>query len=323
MFEPRLPAPAQGVSAFELLSDPPNVAADPMWLRRQRTIGQSLHTRGIGFFTGCDVSMSVLPAAPGHGVTFERADRPERAAIPATIDHLAALPRRTALAWEDGEPAVQMIEHTMAAIAGLSLDNLRIVLDGPECPGFDGSSEESTGRLLDAGVIEQEAARPVLEIVRPVEVRRGEAFIRAEPSSRPTLEIDYTLDYAHPLVGRQTYHLELSPRVFAFQLADARTFILEEEVAGLRAMGIGLRHTERDLLVFGDDGPIGNRLRHSDEPVRHKVLDCIGDFALTGCELRGRFTCHGSGHALNHALVREVLATHAVVQSSQPVLRAA
>lgn len=295
----------------------------PVQLARQHTIGQAVRTRGIGFFTGCDVTMTLHPAPPGHGVTFTRTDRPGTPPIPATVDHLAPQPRRTALAGPDGRPAVQMIEHTMAAIAGLGLDNIRVELDGPECPGFDGSAEELTGRLLDAGLVEQDAPRPVLEVTHAVQVGRDDAWIRAEPSRSGGLEIEYRLDYPHPQVGRQHYQIELCPRVFQYQLADARTFILQQEVAPLRAMGIGTRHTHRDLVVFGPDGPIDNPLRHSDEPVRHKLLDCVGDFALAGCELRGRFTCHRSGHAMNQQIIRELLTTHAVVRDSIPLTRAA
>ena len=322
MFEPNKP--------YFLAESP--CGTDAMWLRRQRTLGSPVQTRGVGFFTGCDVRMTLHPAEAGHGITFERTDLPAAGGgrpVPATIDHLARLPRRTGLTLsqlggsDDAQPAVQMIEHTMAALAGLSLDNVRIELDGPECPGFDGSSEELTGRLLDAGVLEQDVPRAAIEIAHTLEVTSGDASIRIEPSRSGHLEIEYHLDYPHDQVGQQAYAVEMSPRVFAYQLADARTFILEEEVQPLRSMGIGLRHTPRDLVVFGENGPIDNQLRHSDEPVRHKLLDCVGDFALAGCELRGRFICHRSGHALNHAAVREVLASHAVVQASRPVLRAA
>ena len=300
----------------------PRPAPPAMHLRRQRTIGQAVTVSGVGFFTGADATMTLAPAEAGHGITFERTDWPS-GPIPATIDHLAELPRRTALQDAHGTPVVQMIEHTMAALAGLKLDNVRVTLDGPECPGFDGSSEELTGRLLDSGAVEQDAPQPAIEITHPILVGDDDAWIRAEPSPRGGYELSYRLEYASPHVGVQTYRVEMSPRVFQFQLADARTFILEQEVGPLRQMGIGTRHTERDLVVFGADGPINNTLRHSDEPVRHKLLDCVGDFALAGCELRGRFTCHRSGHALNQALVREVLATHAVVRSSVPTRRAA
>ena len=306
MFEPNVP----------LFTD------DQMHLRRQRTIGQPVRTRGIGFFTAADVAMTLYPAPAGHGVTFERTDR-RGEPIAATVDNLAALPRRTALADASGRPQVQMIEHTMAAISGLDLDNIRVCVEGAECPGFDGSSEELTGRLLDAGIVEQEQPQPVIEITHRLEVSDGHGRITIEPSPRGLLEIEYHLDYAHPQVGLQRYRVELTPRVFQFQLADARTFITEDEVGPLRQMGIGTRHSARDLIVFGEDGPIDNVLRHSDEPVRHKLLDCVGDFALAGCELRGRFVCHRSGHALNHEAVREVLASHAVVQSSRRIAVAA
>jgi len=204
----------------------------------------------------------------------------------------------------------------MAALAGLQIDNCLVQLDAPEPPGGDGSSLHFVHELLEAGIVEQSAPQPLLVIQH--ESRTGseaaDCQVVAAPIPRRLLAITYELDYGpRSPIRPQVLTIEFSPELFVAGLAFARTFVLEQEVQALKAQGYGTRVTEKDLLIFGPDGPIGNELRATDECVRHKILDCIGDFALLGCDLQGHIRAYRSGHAMNHAICREILASQAEV----------
>lgn len=285
-----------------------------MSVRVQRTLAQPAEVRGIGFFTGADVTLRFLPAPEDHGIAFQRVDLPGTEAIPARLDFVVTRQRRTAITL--GDATVEMIEHAMAALAGLQIDNCLVQLDAPEPPGGDGSSLHFVHALLEAGIAEQTALQPLLVIQH--ESRTGsesaDCQVVAAPIPRRLLAITYELDYGpRSPIRPQLLTIEFSPELFVASLAFARTFVLEQEVLALKAQGYGTRVTEKDLLIFGPDGPIGNELRAADECVRHKILDCIGDFALLGCDLQGHIRAYRSGHAMNHAICREILASQAEV----------
>jgi UDP-3-O-acyl N-acetylglucosamine deacetylase len=202
-----------------------------------------------------------------------------------------------------------MVEHIMAALAGLQIDNCELVVNRREMPGCDGSSLSFVEALLDAGIVEQDAVRPQHRIRDVLRLGNDESWIEAGPCDDGRMTIRYELDYGsgNP-IGRQSLEATLSPQVFCDELAASRTFLLEKEAAALQAQGLGRRATFRDLLVFGVDGPIDNQLRFPDECVRHKLLDMVGDLALAGCDLIGYFTAHRSGHRLNAELVRAIVA---------------
>jgi UDP-3-O-[3-hydroxymyristoyl] N-acetylglucosamine deacetylase len=280
--------------------------------RRQRTIARPAEFRGFGFLTGADVALRFLPDDEHAGIRFQRVDLPGTKPIPATLEHVVARQRRTAIS--NGAATVELIEHVMAALAGLQIDNCLVQLDAPEAPGADGSSLGFVQALLEAGLVEQTAAREVLVIRQPsrVAAEGNQSEITAGPVFRRTLVISYELDYGpRSPIKPQLLTFEFSPEDFVANLAFARTFILESEVAALKAQGYGSRVTEKDLLIFGSGGVIGNELRATDECVRHKVLDCIGDFALLGCDVHGHFRAYRSGHNLNHSICRQVLAAQA------------
>jgi UDP-3-O-[3-hydroxymyristoyl] N-acetylglucosamine deacetylase/3-hydroxyacyl-[acyl-carrier-protein] dehydratase len=196
----------------------------------------------------------------------------------------------------------------MAALAGLHIDNCEVELDAPETPGCDGSSRAFVEAVSEAGAVEQEQPRAVLAIDRPVTVRDGKATLTAYPGYGERLILTYNLDYGpQTSIGAQSRFVEVSPESFRQELATSRTFLLETEAKALRDSGIGRRTTEADLLVFGPDGPINNELRFPDEPVRHKILDMMGDLALLGKDIAGHVVAHRSGHQLNAELVRELI----------------
>ena len=284
--------------------------------RRQRTIARPAEFHGFGFLTGADVALRFLPDDEHAGIRFQRVDLSGTNPIPATLEHVVARQRRTAIS--NGEATVELIEHVMAALAGLQIDNCLVQLNAPEAPGADGSSLGFVHSLLEAGIAEQTAPRDVLVIRQPSRssASGNHAEITAGPVFRRTLVISYELDYGpRSPIKPQLLTFEFSPESFVANLAFARTFVLESEVAALKAQGYGSRVTEKDLLIFGSGGVIGNELRATDECVRHKVLDCIGDFALLGCDVHGHFRAYRSGHNLNHAICRQVLAAQTTTQS--------
>jgi UDP-3-O-[3-hydroxymyristoyl] N-acetylglucosamine deacetylase/3-hydroxyacyl-[acyl-carrier-protein] dehydratase len=275
-------------------------------VRRQKTIARETEVRGVGFLTGADVCLRFRPAAADSGITFVRADLPGRPKIPAHISRVVPRQRRTAI--QEGEAVVELVEHVMAALSGLHIDNCEVELDAPETPGCDGSSLAFVEAVSEAGVVEQERPRAMLAIDRPITVRDGKATLTAYPGDGERLVLTYNLDYGPKTpIGAQSRFVEVSPESFRQELATSRTFLLEAEAKALRDAGIGRRTTEADLLVFGPAGPINNELRFPDEPVRHKILDMMGDLALLGKDIAGHVVAHRSGHQLNAELVRELV----------------
>jgi UDP-3-O-acyl N-acetylglucosamine deacetylase len=247
------------------------------------------------------VSLRFLPAPPDSGAVFVRADLAGRPILPAHVSRVIGTARRTTLG--GGKAEVTLVEHVLAALAGLRIDNCVIELDGPEPPGLDGSAGAFVRALLAAGPKMQDATRSAWSVEEPVTVRSGSACLTLHPPEGPGLLLTYFLDYGptSPIV-EQLHTLHLSPGSFARQLSTCRTFVLEEEAAMLRQQGYGAHLSPKDLLVFGPRGPMGNKLRFANEPARHKVLDMVGDLSLLGADLCGHVVAYRSGHPLNIAL---------------------
>ena len=287
--------------------------------RPQRTIRQATEVRGVSFLAGRDVRVEFRPAAANHGITFVRSDLEGEPSVPAHVRHTVPRQRRTTL--QHGPAIVEMVEHVMAALAGLRIDNCVVAVDGPETPGCDGSSLDFAEALLRGEIVEQAATRDVLVIDQPITVRDGEAILSAYPGAHEDrLVLSYHLDYgADSPIPRQSQFVDVNPDSFRSELAASRTFLLDTEADALRKAGIGSRTSERDLLIFGKSGVIGNELRYRDEPVRHKILDLLGDLALIGVDLAGHVVAHRSGHQLNAALASKLLETHAKALAPAPV----
>jgi UDP-3-O-[3-hydroxymyristoyl] N-acetylglucosamine deacetylase/3-hydroxyacyl-[acyl-carrier-protein] dehydratase len=215
-----------------------------------------------------------------------------------------------------------MVEHVMAALAGLQIDNCIVEIDGPETPGCDGSSLAFVEALTESGIVEQNRPREILVIEEPVTVREGNSILTAHPGDADKLVLTFNLDYGkHTSIGAQSFFVEVTPDNFRDELSNCRTFLLEAEAEAMRKAGIGPRTTTADILIFGKDGVIENTLRFSDEPVRHKVLDMVGDLSLIGKDIAGHVVAHRSGHSLNAALVRKLLdATEAPTAPALPVM---
>jgi UDP-3-O-[3-hydroxymyristoyl] N-acetylglucosamine deacetylase len=271
--------------------------------RYQRTLVKSAIVAGAGFVTGKPATARFHPAPPGTGRVFRRVDLPGAPTVAAAVESVTGTQRRTTLG--PPESGVTLVEHVLAALAGLRIDNCVVELDAPEPPGLDGSSHGFVKALLAAGVTNQPARHPIYATTEPIIVRAPGATLAIHPTTTPELRASYRLDYGFAApIPPQTHTLAVSPASFAQDLACCRTFLTEVEAAALRAQGIGKHLTPADLLVFGHRGPLENRTRFADEPARHKILDLIGDLALCGFDLAGHVVAYRSGHALNVELAR-------------------
>lgn len=273
----------------------------------QQTLKSSVTFQGVGLHTGRPVRMTVHPASADYGIWFRRTDLTRGdALIPARWD--AVEPSSLCTLLTNGKGAtVQTVEHLMAALAGLGIHNALIEIDGPEVPILDGSAVPFVARLLAKGLREQAAPVRAIRILKPVEVRVGEALARLDPAEM--LEIDFAIDFEDRAIGHQEHRLTLSNGSFVRELADSRTFCRQSDVDAMRARGLALGGTLDNAVVFDGDRVVSpGGLRHPDEPVRHKMLDALGDLSLAGGPILGRYTGLRAGHALTNRLLRAVFA---------------
>lgn len=246
------------------------------------------------------------PAPAGSGITFVREDLSEAARVPARVEYRLDIPRRTNLVY--GGVSVEMVEHVLAALAGLQIDNCDIYVDAAEMPGCDGSSSAFIQALDSVGIQQQRQPVQRLEIAEPVRIERGESWIEAMPSVDGRFHVDFQLDYPNdPIIGYQSVSLDITPQTFRHELASCRTFVLEREADLMIKQGLGTHVTPKDLLLFGKYGPVDNHLRFDNECVRHKALDLVGDLALTGYRVIGHVRAYRSSHQLNAALASELV----------------
>ncbi|HEY2760546.1 MAG TPA: UDP-3-O-acyl-N-acetylglucosamine deacetylase [Pirellulales bacterium] len=273
--------------------------------RNERTISSPAVVEGFGYWSGRDVRVEFRPAAPGTGLVFVRGDLSPEARIPATVENRVEVPRRTVL--RRGTASVEMVEHVLAALSGLQIDNCEIWADQPEMPGLDGSSLKFVEVLDAAGIVVQQALRAQLIVRELTRLGDDECWIEARPSRVAELSVRFRIDYGNSGIGKQTVQMPICPNTFRRDLASARTFMLKEEADWLLAQGLGKRATLADLLIFDADGPIENELRYRDECARHKILDLVGDLALAGCDVIGSIAAHRSGHRLNAEMVKTLL----------------
>lgn len=289
-------------------------------LRKQNTIAGEATVSGFGYWNNLDVNLTFRPSGANTGITFVRQDLDPHVRIPAKVEHRIESPRRTVLS--HGGAQVEMIEHVMAALAGLQIDNCEVWCDGPEMPGCDGSSKAFVDALQEVGTEPLDASRPCLIVTENSRVNDDdEGWIEARPLGRkdaPGMHVQYRLDYGiNHIIGRQSYRGMFSPQWFCEEIATARTYLLKEEADWMREQGLGLRTTYKDLLVFADpEGVVENELRYEDECVRHKVLDMIGDLSLSGFDLIGNFVAYRSGHRLNAMLAKAVMAEGKIIDAA-------
>jgi UDP-3-O-[3-hydroxymyristoyl] N-acetylglucosamine deacetylase/3-hydroxyacyl-[acyl-carrier-protein] dehydratase len=280
--------------------------ATPASHATQQTLKSAVALSGHGLFAGAPVTATLRPASAGSGIVFRRSDLPGTPDIPASIDYVIDRPRRTSL--RRGEASVEMVEHCLSALSGLGVDNAVIDVNAPELPAGDGSASNFVDAIRSVGTVPQQSAREPLVVREPITVRDGEAMVTALPADGEDSEFLYVLDYGPTSpIARQVHSFTLSPVAYAEQIAPARTFSTLDEARAMWDQGFFKHLTAKEMLVIGDQGPVDNAYRLQDEPVRHKLLDMVGDLALVGRPLVGRFVAVRSGHALNHRLARELV----------------
>ena len=273
----------------------------------QNTLIRSVTFTGVGLHSGAPVTMTVHPAAEDHGICFRRTDVVTGdAQVPAQWD--AVVPSRLCtLVANAAGVSVSTIEHIMAALAGSAIHNALIDIDGPEVPILDGSAAPFVSGFLDAGIVAQGAPVRAIRVLKAIEVREGEAVARLEPSDM--LEIAFQIDFAEAAIGRQDKVLNMANGAFVRELSDSRTFCRNAEVVAMRERGLALGGTLENAVVFEGDKVLSpGGLRYADEPVRHKMLDALGDLALAGGPILGRYTGIRAGHALTNRLLRALFA---------------
>jgi UDP-3-O-[3-hydroxymyristoyl] N-acetylglucosamine deacetylase len=288
------------------------VAETTTWC--QQTLKAPIGCVGVGLHSGRRVSLTLRPAPAGHGIVFRRTDL--GADIQARFDNVVDTRLATVLA--DGDARIGTVEHVLAALAGCGIDNALVEVDGPEPPILDGSAAPYVFLIDCAGIAPQDSPRSVIEIRRPVRVSDGEAFAELRPAVAG-LDMALSIDFAAAAIGRQSLSLRLTPRTFRHELARARTFAMAAEVEQLRAAGLA-QGGSLDNAVVVDQARVLNLtgLRMPDEFVRHKLMDAVGDLALAGAPLRGRFVAHRTGHTLNNRLLRALFADEAAWQETVP-----
>lgn len=274
-------------------------------MKLQKTIKGEGVIAGRGMFGGEEARVIFRPAAEDTGVVFVRTDIPEAVRISAVAPNLAERSRRTTI--KKGSVSIETVEHCLAAISGLEIDNIIVEVNGPELPAPDCSSAEYLKVLKRIGFVEQKVSRKEFVISRPITINSGDASIYALPYEDSALNVTFELDYSgHTGIGRQIFSCRLTPESFEKNLASARSFLLEIEARQFQARGMGKHLGPREILVINSDGPIKNSYRFPNECVRHKIVDMIGDLALVGRAVKGRIVAYKSGHSLNQQLARKL-----------------
>lgn len=292
---------------------PRQAAASPRPL--QATLAAPFAVKGIGLHSGVQVRAHVLPAPAGTGFLFRRTDLPGRPEVRAGVAHVADTRMATTLA--DGAARVGTVEHLLSALVAAGVDNAVVEVDGPELPVLDGSAMHWWTRIQAATVASQGVAAQVVRVVRRVEVSNGDRLVRLLPVGRGQgVILDALVDFSHPAIGEQRLTMSLDAERYGAEVAWARTFGFAHEVAHLRRVGLARGGDLTNALVYDEEGALNpDGPRAPDEPVRHKVLDLVGDLAQLGARLEGRLEAVRPGHGMTLALLKALLADRAAYTS--------
>jgi UDP-3-O-[3-hydroxymyristoyl] N-acetylglucosamine deacetylase len=267
----------------------------------QRTLRRPISCAGIGLHSGNKVTLSLKPAPPDFGIRFRRTDL-DNLEIPATVSNLASIQYATGLARNEG--SVETVEHLLAALTSMGVDNVVVELNHSEVPIMDGSASPFIYLIHEAGVKRLATPRRYLKVTRPIALSRGDKRIALYPSDH--FKVTYSISFDHPLLRHQSRTLRITEESFCDEIAPARTFGFLKEVEMLRQNGLALGGSLENAVVLGETGVL-NALRFEDEFVRHKILDVIGDLALVGYPIIGHLVAHRGGHALHTAFAAKLL----------------
>lgn len=271
---------------------------------KQHTIGQSVWCSGVGLHCGLKVALVLKPAPVGHGVRFVRSDIYDCPSIRADYNNVVNTFQATTIA--SSGVTVSTVEHLMAALYGCGVDNVLVELSGPEAPIFDGSAAPYVKLIRKASIEEQDEPRNYLTIQKPLTVSSGDSYITATPSD--VFQVRYEIDYPHPRVGKQAYSWALKNGSFGREIAKARTFGFLKDVRHLQKMGLIQGGSLSNAVVFDDHELLNSDgFRFEDECVRHKILDFVGDLALTGLPVIGKFEIRKAGHGLHSRFLTELM----------------
>src|SRR5476649_1464149 len=268
----------------------------------QRTLRRQISCNGIGLHSGNNVNLTLKPAPADFGIRFRRTDLGNHE-VPATVNNLAGIQLATGLAIN--EVSVETVEHLLAALVSVGIDNAIVELNSPEVPIMDGSAAPFIYLIHEAGVKRLSTPRKYLKIVRPIALSRGDKRIALYPSDH--FKVTYSISYDHPMLRHQSRTLRITEESFVEELAPARTFTFLKDVEMLRQNGLALGGSLDNAIVLGETGVLNNALRFEDEFVRHKILDAIGDLALVGYPVIGHLVAHRGGHALHTAFASRIL----------------
>lgn len=276
--------------------------------RYQTTVKDRIELTGVGVHKGSAVSISINPADQGTGIVFVRTDGDSDGIdVPASYKVVSATEQRTVIG-RCSRTNVATIEHLMAALSGLGVDNAIIEVDGDEVPVMDGSSAKFVDAIDQIGIRTLSAPRRYIRVLRPIRVDNGDQF--GELSPHDGFELDITIDFKNPLIGRQQLVLEITPDCFRKELSRARTFGFMSDVEKLWAAGFALGASLDNAIVIKEERVLNQEgLRYSDEFVRHKALDALGDLALAGYPILGCYRSLRGGHKLNHQVLTALLET--------------
>jgi UDP-3-O-[3-hydroxymyristoyl] N-acetylglucosamine deacetylase len=270
-------------------------------MHAQRTLRRSISCAGIGLHSGRKVTLSLKPASADSGIWFRRSDL-GGVELPATVQHVGGIHYATGLTRDAVK--VDTVEHLLAALVSLGIDNVVVELNSPEVPIMDGSAAPFIYLIQEAGVRELGARRRYLKVLRPISMSRGDKRIALYPSDH--FKVTYSIAFDHPMLRHQSRTLRINPESFIEEIAPARTFTFLKEVEMLRQQGLALGGSLENAVVIGDTGVLNSGLRFDDECVRHKILDVIGDMALVGYPVIGHLVAHRGGHALHTAFAAQV-----------------
>ena len=272
---------------------------------KQRTIAAPVNCSGVGIHSGKKVNVTIKPAPCNHGIKFIRTDLLDCPGISAHFNMVVDTSLATVIGYEGF--IVSTIEHLMASFAGLSIDNALVEIDAYEMPIMDGSADPFTSLIKSAGIQHQDAPRYFFVVKEPIEIEKDEKMVGIYPCS--SYKITCTIEYDHPLIKTQSYSVDVSDDVFEREISRARTFGFVHEYEYLKQHGLARGVSLENVVAIGSEDVVNEGgLRYEDEFVRHKILDCIGDFSLLGMPILGHVIAKKSGHAFNHALLKKFFA---------------